>query len=158
MSKKRSEQKLLASGDEAPPMLDSCKTNSKTNVSTLDKTKSKKKKENESKNTYTDEFEMFWSAYPRKVAKMDALKAWNKIQKLDVIFEKIMDGLTKAIKSVDWVKDGGKFIPYPATWLNGERWNDEVEEAQTDLFPVRKQQHKKESHMDMINDLLEGCR
>lgn len=102
-------------------------------------------------------FEQFWNCYPKKISKKDAIKAWNKIQLVDVLFEKIMVGLTNAIKSVDWVKDGGKYIPHPATWLNGERWNDIVEEAQTDLF-TGKQPYKKESHMDMINSLLEECK
>jgi len=50
MAKKRSEQKLLAKGDEVPKILDSCKTNSKSNskanVSPLDKTKNKKEIKN----------------------------------------------------------------------------------------------------------------
>jgi hypothetical protein len=32
----------------------------------------------------------------------------------------------------DWIKDGGKFIPYPATWLNAKRWEDE----ETELHPM----------------------
>jgi hypothetical protein len=28
-------------------------------------------------------------------------------------------------RTQDWKKDGGKYIPYPATYLNGKRWEDE---------------------------------
>lgn len=27
----------------------------------------------------------------------------------------------------DWQKDGGQYIPHPATWLNASGWEDEVE-------------------------------
>jgi hypothetical protein len=44
--------------------------------------------------------------------------------------KKILAGLEKAKQSRQWMKDGGAFIPHPTTWLNGERWNDEVVEGQ----------------------------
>ena len=39
-----------------------------------------------------------------------------------------MFGLRKQIASDEWKRDGGRFIPHPATWLNGKRWEDEVSE------------------------------
>lgn len=79
-------------------------------------------------------FNQFWDKYPNKKAKKDAVKAWSKIKLNNNLLNSIMDSLEKHKMSVNWVKNGGSFIPYPATWLNGERWNDEVEEAQTGLF------------------------
>lgn len=38
-----------------------------------------------------------------------------------------MNGLKQQITSEQWKKDGGQFIPHPTTWLNGDRWEDEVE-------------------------------
>jgi hypothetical protein len=70
-------------------------------------------------------FEIFWPEYPNKVAKQDAIKAWNKINPSAELFNKIMGGLHKAKASKKWLKDGGEYIPYPATWLNGKRWEDE---------------------------------
>jgi hypothetical protein len=40
-----------------------------------------------------------------------------------------MQAMEKHKGSEQWSKDGGIFIPYPATWLNQERWNDEVIKA-----------------------------
>ena len=37
-----------------------------------------------------------------------------------------MKGLEQQKLSADWKKDGGKYIPYPSTWLNDERWEDEL--------------------------------
>jgi len=70
-------------------------------------------------------FDQFWSAYPRKVAKDDAIKAFSKIKPDDQLMTTIMDALDRFVDSVDWQKEDGKFIPYPATWLRKKRWEDE---------------------------------
>lgn len=76
-----------------------------------------------------DRFSEFWTAYPRKVAKPEALKAWIKIKPDDDTFAAIMAGLAAAKASRDWTKDDGQFIPHPTTWLNQRRWEDQLEAA-----------------------------
>lgn len=73
------------------------------------------------------DFDLFWTAYPRKVKKPRALKAWQKINPDQGLFERIIAALELHKKSEQWQRDNGKFIPYPATWLNDESWNDEIE-------------------------------
>ena len=73
-----------------------------------------------------DYFSDFWKEYPRKTAKADAMKAFAKLKMNDELMERLMAGLFRAIDSESWLKDGGKFIPYPASWLNGRRWEDGV--------------------------------
>lgn len=68
-------------------------------------------------------FDRFWSEYPKKVSKGDARKAWVK-HKCDRLFGKIMSALGNAKRSAQWAKDDGQFIPYPASWLNAEGWED----------------------------------
>jgi hypothetical protein len=85
-----------------------------------------RKEGKEGKGTHVDNaFEDFYTAYPKKVGKQDALKAWDKIKPDLALQTKIMSALGAAIRSEDWRKEGGKFIPYPTTWLNGKRWEDE---------------------------------
>jgi len=74
-------------------------------------------------------FNTFWQAYPLKKAKQTAWKAWQKIKPTTELFEKIMSAVDNAKRSEDWVRDNGRYIPYPATWLNGGRWDDELTEA-----------------------------
>lgn len=69
-------------------------------------------------------FPEFYAAYPRKKAPDDARKAWAKINVAD--HGLIMQALEAHKKSYEWTKDNGQFIPYPATWLRGRRWEDEV--------------------------------
>lgn len=70
-------------------------------------------------------FDEFWSSYPRKVARPQAQKAWKKIKPDDEVQSAIHEGLSSAKQSEQWRKDGGAFIPHPATWLNNRRWEDD---------------------------------
>lgn len=82
-------------------------------------------------------FPEFWTSYPKKVGKKDAQRAWMKAMKTGVTFKDLMAGLEKWKLSNQWTKDGGEFIPHASTWLNKERWNDEVQGAvirKTDQF------------------------
>lgn len=72
-------------------------------------------------------FDMFWKQYPRKQAKPAALRAWKKIRLTPMLFSKILDSLERYKKTEGWLKNKGQFIPMPATWLNQERYNDEIE-------------------------------
>lgn len=71
-------------------------------------------------------FDRFWSLYPRKVNKVPAEKAWAKLKVDRALFAVIAKALAKQASSIDWLKSGGQFIPHPASWLNGKRWEDEV--------------------------------
>lgn len=71
------------------------------------------------------QFEQFWLLYPRKVAKGDARKSWKKIVLHNGLFEKICQQVEAAKQTEQWQRDGGQFIPYPATWLNQSRWEDD---------------------------------
>ena len=70
-------------------------------------------------------FDEFWSAYPRKVSKPQALKAWRKLSPDTQALQAILAGIERDRRSEQWLRDGGQFIPHPATWLNGRRWEDE---------------------------------
>lgn len=71
-----------------------------------------------------DGFADFWMQYPKKVAKPQALKAWKKLKPAGPLLADLMAGLQRQMVSDQWRKEGGQFIPYPATWLNGRRWAD----------------------------------
>lgn len=73
-----------------------------------------------------DSFSRFWSAYPKKVAKAAARKAWDKLKPDEDLTATILSAIEAQKAGEQWRKNGGQFIPNPATWLNGERWNDEV--------------------------------
>lgn len=66
-----------------------------------------------------DGFEDFWAAYPRKIGKGAARKAWSL-----AVTKAPCDVIVKACEGYAWT-GSEKYTPHPATWLNGERWTDE---------------------------------
>lgn len=74
------------------------------------------------------QFDEFWSKYPKKVAKSSAKKAFEKVS---APLETLLTAIERQKCSEQWSKDNGQFIPNPATWLNQERWNDELPEAKS---------------------------
>jgi len=71
----------------------------------------------------THEFDEFWKAYPRKCDKQRARKAWAKLRPPPL--KAILDALAWQRELPDWGKENGAFVPYPASYLNGRRWEDE---------------------------------
>ena len=87
---------------------------------------------NKNKNIETDidikplaGFEEFWEAYPRKTGKGEARKVWQKLNPNAELLQQILEAIKWQSISDQWTKDKGQFIPYPATWLNQQRWEDE---------------------------------
>ena len=71
------------------------------------------------------DWDEFWEAYPRKVGKKAARKAFGAAVK-----KTTKQGLMSALaaqKAAMWSGRDAQFIPHPATWLNNERWDDAVE-------------------------------
>lgn len=79
-------------------------------------------------------FDRFWEAYPRRQGKEAARKAWAKIRPDDALLAEMLAALERQRASDQWRKDGGQFIPLPATWLNGRRWEDEPTPIQARQF------------------------
>lgn len=78
------------------------------------------------KSKYTETFEQFWAAYPRKIAKIPAFKAWvkNGIDGDAFLPKQIIQDVEKRTRLKWWPKDTTK-IPHASTWINQARWEDE---------------------------------
>lgn len=79
----------------------------------------------EEKPLWEQQFEKFYKSYPKKVKKQNVSKWFKKNKPSIELFSSIMHSLEQFKKSEDWLKDGGQYIPYPSTWLNQKRWEDE---------------------------------
>ena len=83
------------------------------------------------------EFEQFWNCYPRKVGKKAASKAFrNAFQNAQdrPRIDDLLAAIHRAKGSPQWAKDGGQFIPHPATWLNRGQWADVPTETKPTVF------------------------
>lgn len=104
-----------------------------------DKDKEKDKdKENDNKEDteeildWEEQFDKFYSKYPKKVKKQDVKRWFMKNKPSSELFSSMMNSLEQFRGCKDWLKDDGQYIPYPSTWLNQKRWEDEgVEEEQS---------------------------
>ena len=77
---------------------------------------------------YSNVFDAFWKLYPRKVGKAAAEKKfWQMVPQFPDEPQELFEAVEKQAASEQWQKDGGQYIPHPTTWLNQERWNDEVQ-------------------------------
>jgi hypothetical protein len=86
----------------------------------------KKEKEKEKASQADIDFEKFYNSYPKKVGRIKAENVWKKTKSKMPPIEKIISKIEELKKSDQWTKDGGEFIPHPATWLNRGGWDDEV--------------------------------
>ncbi len=81
--------------------------------------------------TMTEEqFTEFWELYPKKKDRKLSLKKYLTIR--PELHDKILSALEAVKQTEDWMKEDGQFIPYPSTWLNRDRWEDELEATVSD--------------------------
>lgn len=115
--------------------MDSCKPtngNVETNKSTYTDIKPDVKPDTKEHCSSDDErpvdnsflFDQWYKQYPRKQQRQAAWKAWKKA-KLDSIAELLRNDITNRIEQ-NWRFKNKEYIPLPATYLNGERWKDEI--------------------------------
>ena len=74
-------------------------------------------------------FAPFYNAFPKKKDRSKAEKAWKKLNPSPELQKEIMAAVLRQKETEDGKTDGGRYIPYPSTWLNGRRWEDEIQEA-----------------------------
>ena len=110
-------------GDLAPK-----EANTKDNKDTVQKTLHKRHIRAHAPQS-PDKFNIFWQAYPKKKSKGQAEKAFAKINPDEQFLATMLAAIEQAKKSGDWLKEDGKYIPYPATWLNAKGWEDEYKEG-----------------------------
>lgn len=81
-------------------------------------------------------FNRFWCAYPKKANKSDAKSAFSDLYKErngNVNF--LFTAIETQKQSIEWLKEGGRFIPYPAKWLRSGAWENVFRENLTDDDP-----------------------
>jgi hypothetical protein len=71
-----------------------------------------------------DIFELFWSAYPKRVAKAKAREKFERALRKTTL-DKILTALEWQREQAGWLKDDGEYVPHASTWLHNERWDDE---------------------------------
>lgn len=103
------------------------------------------------------QFDTFWSAYPKKTGKADARKKFEKLVTDESTLSAILKSLEYLKTTEQWQKENGKYIPYPATWLNQKRWEDETAQPPAEprksenLIPIYDREYTRE---ELINGVV----
>ena len=95
-------------------------------ISSKDNKKKNKKKKKSEPEWKPERFAGFWEFYRtncRGEARLEAVKAWDKLRPDDALIDRMGKALQRQIRSPDW--QNGIGIPYASTWLNNARWEDE---------------------------------
>ena len=84
-----------------------------------------------------DAFAQWYKAYPRKIARKGAEKAWKAAEKAKELpaLDELLAILELQKASRSWQQENGRYIPYPSTYLNGRRFEDEIEDETPDENP-----------------------
>lgn len=118
---KASKRKQKSTGVQQP--LNSVEQTNNQELITKNQIKKSKKKEL-SYDDYPD-FCEFWSAYPNKDKKYEALNIWSQS---DFPIDNILKALSWQTRCDKWLEGGGKYVPLPTTYLNQKRWQDEPQQ------------------------------
>lgn len=113
-----------------------------SHIKTKTKTKNTPPKSPQGEST----FDAFWKAYPRKVGKAAARKAFDRVLKTTTLTD-ILAAVERQRGCQQWQKDNGAYIPHPATWLNQGRWDDEVDGPPGGPAPARARSY----HLETID-------
>lgn len=92
--------------------------------------------EEDRRESVTELFDLFWEKYPKKVGKGEALRSWSKLRPSRELAERIIASVIAHFVDSQWVRDGGRFIPNPSTFLNQGRYDDEVAVAKSNVIKL----------------------
>ena len=80
---------------------------------------------------YTEQFEIFWNLYPKKIGKGGAFAVWKQGKFEDKGYTHwIVKALEWQVNQQAWKNEKGKYVPNPETYLRNRRWEDEPPKQQ----------------------------
>ncbi len=88
----------------------------------------------------TPDFIAWYQKFPRREARADAWKAWRQTEGVRPALDVLITAVARQTLELDWCRERRRFIPLPATWLRGQRWDDDfdVPEAVLPAKPLPK--------------------
>lgn len=148
-------------GESRKSTVSHCETPSETETETENEIETETELEAESLSARAREepkmsdFERFWTVYPRHEKRKDAERAFAKALSTHngLTIDTLINAVEAQKKSRQWLEDGGRYIPHPATWLNGEQWENEVQTAPSQVGAERKEKPT-QADMDYLKSVF----
>lgn len=99
-------------------------------------------------------FERFWSCYPKRIGKGAALKSWEKLEQTEEFFLKIILAVDAQKRFRGKVEQANRLVPermrkflpewpHPSTWLNQQRWEDEIPSTSETVDKIQNEKAEK---------------
>ncbi len=98
-----------------------------------------------------DLFDTFWAAYPKKVAKDKARRAFCKLRPDAALVDRMIADVNRRKQLPQWGKEGGQYIPYPATYINDRRWEDQVDVPAPPSAPAQDHSYNLDDFKGLVN-------
>lgn len=153
MRRKRAKDKLI--GNNVTQMLPKCYPEIEKDIDKEKEIEIEKDTNIEIINDWEIKFDKFYKNYPKKVQKQNVKKWFKKNNPNNELFNIIMNKLEEFKQSNNWKKDNGQYIPYPTTWLNQKRWEDETIKQKSgfdDFIDMWKEAKDEEERNDTDNN------
>lgn len=96
-------------------------------------------------------FERFWNAYPKQCGYDKARTAFSKLNPDSQLLDTMLKAIAEQKLSRQW--QNVQYIPNPATWINGRRWNDKLAMA----VPTQRENSKHSYDLDKFESLAVGA-
>lgn len=77
----------------------------------------------------SESFLRFWEAYPRKMNRPMAWRAWEQLCPAEGLTAVIMAAVQEQSQSAQWQQEAGRYIPSPEKWLRNRRWQEKLAPA-----------------------------
>ena len=160
-------QEQSATSESKPEQTETNENKPEQTETNFPKEKEKEKENKKQKTKKEDDngaFDVFWNAYPRHTNKKAAQTVFMRINPDADLLNIMLQSLAAWSKSPQWTKDGGQFIPHPATWLNGRRWEDELPKAvpftgkQVSAQQYTQRQYSENELLSVSEDLIAEAR
>ena len=99
-------------------------------------------------------FDEFWKEYPKKSDKRVALKAFKSALRRTT-FEQILSGVIAYRQSTENIEQ--RFVKNPATWLNADSWENEIQPS-PDSEAAERAKQRRERELQRSNEYLAEIR
>ena len=105
-----------------------------------------------SKEELTNEFEMLWKLYPRKIGKEKSLKKYLEYSKnTDDLFEKVKEGINNYLEYIKTNSIENSYIKHGTTYFNNKSWEDEYPTGKSNSYNTKKSRKKLKNLNGMID-------
>jgi hypothetical protein len=126
---------LLCDSSKSPPKMVALQALN-SGASATHNTSKVKRGAHKEKSLCDESFQRFWEAYPKKQKRIEAQKTWAKLNPSEELTSRIIKDVERRRDTFDWTKENRRYCPLPSSYINGQRWDDQIESTEPTTAPL----------------------